>query len=253
MNLIEGRSARYGLDQPWYFLTAIWGQWGWLAVPIAILAVESGKQYRPLLYAAIFNLAVHSLVGHKEYRFIELTTAAMVLLAGIGSVSGWRWLEKRRGSAFPSSIAIAVLLTAWAGASAWLGRDRPLNQWFGERTVGPELVFAAGRDPRVCGIAGMMGEYWQLSRAYLGRPMPMILLESVRRPSELKGPGPELASVNAVIAPTGSERLLPGYSATMCKGSAPHRRCLYVRPGECKPTPEAEQLEIQRLLMKYDS
>jgi phosphatidylinositol glycan class B len=253
LNLIEGRSARFGLNEPWFFITAIWGQWGWLTVPIAILAVEAGKQYRPLLYAAIFNLAVHSLVGHKEYRFIELTTAALVLLAGIGSVNAWRWLENRRDRAFPSSITLAALLVAWAGTSAWLGTGRPLDQWFGRRSTGPELVYAAGRDPRVCGVAGMTVEYWQLSRTYLGRPMPIILLESASRPARLKRPGPELASVNAVIAPTGSERVLPGYSATLCKGNQPYRRCLYVRPGGCAPTPEAEQLEIQRLLLKFDS
>jgi hypothetical protein len=252
LNLIEGRSAQFGLNQPSYFLTALWGQWGWLTVPIAILAIVSGPRYRPLLYAAIFNLAVHSLVGHKEYRFIELTSATLVLLAAIGSITLLQWPERRRGP-FPFAAAVGGVLLAWAGASAWLGSGRPLDQWFGQRSVGPELVHAAGRDPRVCGLAGMKREYWQLSRSYLGRSMPIILLENELGRAVLKRPGPELASVNAVIAARGSEPLLPGYSATLCKGSDKYRRCLYLRPGECQPTAEASQLEIQSLLLKFDS
>ena len=253
LNLIEGRSAIFGVQPPTYFLAQIWGQWRWLSLPIAVLAIESGRQYRPLLYAAIFNLAVHSLVGHKEYRFIELTSASLVLLAALGSVNAWRWLERRSGKTSSATATLAGLMVAWAGASAWLGRDRPLNQWFGERTVGPELVHAAGQDSRVCGLAGMMGEYWQVSRSYLGRPMPIILLKTASRRVALIRPGPELASINAVIARPGSEQLLPNFSATLCKGNEQYRRCLYRRPGGCRPTPEADQLEIRRLLLKYDS
>ena len=248
LNLVEGRSANFGVQAPTFFLTAIWDQWGLLVVPFAVLAVESGKPYRPILYAAVINLAVHSIIGHKEYRFIELTSAAIVLLAAIGSVNALDWIRRRWAvAALP---ALAVLLLSWASASAWLGRDRPLDQWFGIRAAGPELVHAAGRDPRVCGLATMTGEWWQLSRAYLGRPMPIILLSNTPAPTrQLEPPGPELASVNAVIAPTGSAQMLPAYSAVSCGKDEPFRRCLYVRPGGCAPTPEARDREIQKMLI----
>jgi hypothetical protein len=253
LNLIEGRAARFGTQEPWFFLQAIWGQWGWLTLPIVILAIEAGRSYRPLLYAAIFNLAVHSVIGHKEYRFIELTSAALVLLAAIGSVNALNWLWQRRNKPMAVTPALAGLLLAWGAASAWLGRDRPLDQWFGGRSHGPELVHLAGSDPRVCGLATMMVEYWQLSRAYLGRPMPIVLLQNTPRPRpRLKPPGPELASVNAVIAGSEAGGLLPGYSQVNCKGAEPFRRCLYVRPGACVPTPEARDRDIQKLLAEVD-
>jgi hypothetical protein len=253
LNLIEGRSKIFGVFGPLFFLTEIWGQWGWLTIAIAILAIESGPQYRPLIYAAVFNLAAHSLVGHKEYRFIELTTVSLALLAAIGSVNAVQWLERRSGKTSVTTVTLAGLLAVWAGASAWLGRDRPLDQWFGKRSVGPELVLTAGRDPRVCGLGVIMGEYWQVSRSYLGRPMPIILLDSTPRPfPRLKPPGPETASVNAILAPDGSKAVLPAYREVKCKGDEPYRWCLYVRSGSCRPTPEARDRELQRVLAKYD-
>ena len=253
MNLIEGRSAAFGVQAPTFFLTAIWGQWGWLTIPLALLAVAAGKPHRPLLYAALFNLAVHGVIGHKEYRFIELTSATVILLAAIGSVNASRWLEQWRGKTIHPAIVVAGLLLVWSGASAWLGGGKPLDRWFGERSHGPELVHLAGADPKVCGLAAMRAEFWQLSRVYLGRPMPLILLDNSPRPfPRLKPPGPELASVNAVIGPSGSQAVLPGYAVAKCKGDEPFRRCLYVRPGPCHPTPEARDREIQKILADVD-
>ncbi len=253
LNLVEGRSAGFGVQPPGYFLTAIWRQWSWLTLPIALLPMLAGKPYRPLLFAALFNLAVHSVIGHKEYRFIELTSASLVLLAAIGSVNAWQWVERRRGRAFSAPIALTALLAAWAGSSAWLGSGKPLDRWFGKSSHGPELVYLAGRDPRVCGLATMKAEFWQLSRVYVGRPMPIMLFDNTPSPfPRLKPPGPELASVNAVIASSGAEAVLPGYDIVRCKGVEPYRRCLYVTPGPCRPTPEARDREIQKVLKDVD-
>ena len=105
----------------------------------------------------------------------------------------------------------------------------------------------------MCGLATIKAEFWQLSRAYLGRPMPIILLDNSPRPfPRLEPPGPEAASVNAVIAPAGSGAVLPGYAMARCMGDEPYMRCLYVRPGPCRATPEARQREIQRVLTRFD-
>jgi hypothetical protein len=201
----------------------------------------------------VFNLAVHSLIGHKEYRFVELTSAALVLLAAIGSVNVWQWVEKRRGTPLPTWAGLVGLVIAWGVASAWVGQGKPLDRWFGKSSHGPELVYLAGRDPRVCGLAGIRSESWQFSRAYLDRPVPIILLDHTPRPRpRLKPPGRELESVNAVIAPAEARAIFPGYSLVKCKGSGEGQRCLLVRPGPCRPTPEARDREIQKVMIEKD-
>jgi hypothetical protein len=253
MNVVQGRASWYGVDPPVYYLTALWGQWGLLTLPIVILAIESGKSFRPILFAAVFNLAAHSLIPHKEYRFIELTTAVIIILAAIGSVNMWRAIEQRRGRPLPAVPMLAALLLVWAGASALLGRGRPLDQWHGQRSTGQELAYLAGRDPRVCGIGTMTFEFWQLSRAYIGRDMPILLLDQVRgRNANIAPPGRELESINAVIAPSRAAPLLSGYSLIRCKGPQPFSRCLYVRPGGCRRTPEGYARQVQKVMLEHD-
>ena len=253
LNVVESRSAQFGVQPRSFYLDAMWQQWRWFAPVLGLLAVASGRRYRPLLIAAAFTIAVHSVIAHKEYRFIMLSSATIVLLAGIGSVQVLAWIEARRGRALPVAGALALLIGLWAGTSAWLGRGDPLNRGFGERFAGPALSAVAGRDPRVCGLGIMAQEYWQLSRAYVGRPLPIYLLANTP-PSvtRLVPPGRAIESINAVIAPPGSEAVLAGYAAGPCRGAGRFERCLYRRPGACVATPEANHIEVQRYLNRID-
>ena len=252
-NVIAGRASAFGVEPAEFYVTTLWSIWGFLAIPILIFAVEAGKSYRPILFAAVINFAAHGLIPHKEYRFIELSIAAILLLAAIGSVNVWRSIERRQGKLLPALPTLVAIILAWAAASAWLGRDRPLDQWFGERGSGQELAYIAGRDPRVCAVATMTFEFWQLSRAYLGRPMPIYLLDQVKRPrANLTPLGPEQTSFNAVVAPRPAAAILPGYDRVKCKGPEPFSRCLYIRPGSCTPTPGASAKEIQKVMLAHD-
>ena len=253
LNVVESRSARFGVQPRAFYFDAIWQQWRWFAPVLGLLAMASGRRYRPLLVAAVFNIAVHSVIAHKEYRFIMLSSATLVMLAAIGSVQLLAWIEARRGRAAEMAGALILLIGLWAGTSAWLGRGDPLNRGFGERFAGPALGEIAGRDARVCGLGIMADEYWQLSQAYVGRPLPIFLLHNTPRPvTRLIPPGGEIASINAVIAPPGSDAVLAGFTAGPCRSEGRYKRCLYRRPGACVATPEAAQIEVQRYLTRID-
>ena len=253
LNVVEGRSAQFGVQPPSFFVAAIWQQWGWFAPLLALLAVASGRRYRPLLIAALFNIAVHSVIAHKEYRFTTLSTTILVMLAAIGSVQLLAWIEARRGRVLAPAAALVLLIGTWAGVSAWLGRDDPLDRGFGERMAGPALSEVAARDPRVCGLGIMAQEFWQLSHVYAGRPLPMYLMHNTPPPmTRLTPPGAAIASINAVIAPPGSTAVLAGFVAGPCRGEGRFRRCLYRRPGACVATPEADMIEVQHYLNRID-
>ena len=252
-NVVESRSARFGVQPRSFYVDAMWQQWRWFAPVLLLLAVASGRRYRPLLIAAVFTIAVHSVIAHKEYRFIMLPSVTIVMLAGIGSVQALAWIEARRGRAVAAAGATVLLIGLWAGTSAWLGRGNPLDRGFGERFAGPALSEVAGRDARVCGLGIMAQEYWQLSRAYVGRPLPIFLLANTPPPvTRLVPPGRAIESINAVIAPPGSEAVLAGFAAGPCRGEGRFKRCLYRRPGLCVATPEADRIEVQRYLTRID-
>ena len=252
LNVIEGRSARFGIQPPAYFVVEIWHKWGLLAPVVAALAVLAGEKYRPLLFAGLITFAVHTMIAHKEYRFIQLSSATFILLAAIGSVR----VARDAGVRFHRQMAgwgiAALLIAAWGGASLFLGRDDPLNYWIGARGKSPALIRAAGTDPRVCALGIISAHYWEASNAYLGRPMPIYGLRATFLPEPRLVPvGPEQRSFNAVVAPESSRPALPGYRVAKCVGTT-NRECLFLRPGGCTPTPEADSLTLELMLAKLD-
>jgi len=87
LNLVEGKAATFGVSPPSYYVTAYAQKWRLVGLVVVALALLSGRRHRLLLAVAVVNIVLHSMVGHKEYRFIALSTAILIMLAAIGSVS----------------------------------------------------------------------------------------------------------------------------------------------------------------------
>src|SRR3546814_1907663 len=72
MNITENRAADFGVSGPLAYFGQMLSYWQLAAIPLLMLA-RSVKPYQPLFWAAVVNLGVHMLIGHKEYRFIFLS------------------------------------------------------------------------------------------------------------------------------------------------------------------------------------
>ena len=70
MNIGGGRMRAIGGVSHTTYLIDIVRYWGLLAPVIVLLSLLAGKTYRPLLIAAVVNILVHQLIGHKEWRAI---------------------------------------------------------------------------------------------------------------------------------------------------------------------------------------
>ena len=249
LNLIEDKAAMFGVEPPNYYFRAYGGYWGLAGLAVFALALLSGPRYRLLLLVAAVNVALHSAIGHKEYRFIALSTAILIMLAAIGSVSVvFDVIAKRGGSERARAVAAGVLIAAWAALSLASGWSRPLEAEYRELGEGYALSRRAGADPRVCGMAMMGVRYTRTSHAYLGRPMPIYVLPTKAADKRIaeRPAGDEGASFNAVIAAPGNAALLAGHRRVACGPES--GICLYQRPGGCRTTPEAAPLELQRYL-----
>ncbi len=234
-NLGEGRAARFGAEGPLAYAPVVLLHLGSAAVLIVAGAAFSGKRYRPLVWAVAANFAFHSLVAHKEYRFIWLSVLLTLVLAAIASVDLAERLlaqrERRLGWG-----GLALIMAFWAlvsvGAEAGSGGSRSLR---GGAPIALAGVDAA-RHAEVCGIA--LPNQWRahLVPALLPRDVPLYVADAEVLDGKAALPADLSSAASALIfprLPTGAV----GYKAAGCRQRGAVKACLYLRPGTCSPAP----------------
>ena len=229
------RAARFGTEPAGYYLRMLVAHWGVALLPMLWAAIWAGwrageGRYRPLLVAALVNLAAHSLIAHKEYRFVWVSVLVLVVLAGVGvaetalrrwpgsaGASPWRWLA--------AGVAGWGLVTAYAqGVSGGFAAMR------GGDAITLGAVQAADR-PGVCGVA--VANQWRahVVPSVMARSLPLsVIPDGGVLPMELAG------AANALVAPArpvGAE----AYAEVACRAMPQGRACLYVRSGGCSASP----------------
>ncbi len=244
-NMGQGRAARFGASGPLEYLRLLLVHLGPAAPLIMAGAVLSPPRYRPLVLALLVNLLFHSLIAHKEYRFIWLSTWSIAVLAGITSISLLQWLAARRGQTV-TPLMLAALGVLWLAASfaaqATSGGARVLR--------GGAPIPLAANDAAVrketCGIA--LPDQWRayLVPALLAREVPLYVA-----PAWVLGQAQPLPAGLANAAdvlifpakPQGAEN----YRELACRANSVLKACVYVRPGGCQNDPNwSYQAALQR-------
>jgi phosphatidylinositol glycan class B len=84
-NLLHDRAAEFGVTPAITYFYSFWMMWSVAIVPL-LFAIRQGWRHAPILFAmAVTNIAFHSLIGHKEYRFIFLSVVLLIIIAALGS------------------------------------------------------------------------------------------------------------------------------------------------------------------------
>ena len=241
-NIIQGKSSEFGETPSHFYLYLFVHRWGWAYLPILLLAAIGTRRFPALAFVAVVNLAAHSLVPHKEWRFILLSSEIFIFLAAIGTVDALNLIHARSRR----RILGAIACVAWGSLSLMLAFAEPLNhEWRAHRPLLRTLQ-GAGKIPGVCGLA-IYETKWPLSVSYTyyHRDTPIFGFK-----------GDEFAfrahadRFNVVIGHPGRP---PGgsYTRVACE-SFPHRQpplCVYHRPGGCRSLP-AEEHEIDNFLKR---
>ncbi|MDF7776486.1 mannosyltransferase [Sphingomonas sp. AOB5] len=240
-NLIENRSAMFGVSPAWWYLQALWELWGPALFLILGLAGLAARRYPVLFAAAIVNIALHSMIPHKEYRFILLSTSILVVLAAIGSVD----LLQRR---FAARRAVVALGAGWfllsglcgalgASASQWGNSGRLIAAWR-----------IAGQQPGICGVALYRSRHvLAASHTLFRRDLPIYQYDDGDAPAALQS-----RAFNVVVAPGEREADLTGYRLAGCGSNRTRDYCVYRREGGCTPSPADAQHDIDRFLRRHD-
>jgi hypothetical protein len=240
LNLVANRSARFGVSPAYGYLTIIVALWGWAVIPILACAILGARRYPVLMVAALVNLAVHSAIPHKEYRFILLTTAILVVLAALGTADILRRYRNPRaplllaGGWFVLSIACGAL---GSSAAQWGQNAKLIAAW---RT--------AGAAPRVCGVGiYRVSEALVASYTLYRRDTPIYQYDD----SEARAAHASRA-FNVAIAPWNRGDELSGYRLIGCGDSKRRNFCAYARPGNCAVKPGDAAFEINHVLARRD-
>lgn len=241
LNLIANRSATFGVSAPHGYLGLLWGLWGLAAIPIVGLAIVGARRYPALMAVAVANFVVHSAIGHKEYRFILLTNALLVVLAAIGSVdlahlitAPRRRLALIAASWFALSVGTAALGSA---ADEWGGNGQLIAAWH-----------RIGRSPELCGV-GLYRNHDPLIASYalLGRTVPIYQYDAADAAVAQRS-----HAFNRAIAPAPLGDELPGFHLVNCPDQRGRGMCVYARPGACAVGPDDRQREVNAVLERLD-
>jgi len=249
MNIGAGRAAKFSTMGPLAYLQMLLAGLGPFAPLVLGLACFAPRRYRPLLVAVVVNVVVHSVIGHKEYRFIWLSVFLILVLAAIASVEVLdRWLARRAPGRVVGLGVLLGLCLAWGGvALAELASTR------GAASVRSGGAYAmAAHDvasrPQVCGLAVPLQWHNYVISAYIRRPVAIyevpeaVLAGNMALPSEIP------SAANAMLS---LKQPAPGYSLASCHERSGEKACLWMRPGSCDAA-KARQFERQAYMEAND-
>lgn len=229
-NIYFGVSSFFGVE-PWhYYLDVELEVWRG-TLPFLLVLTMLGARRLPLVFiTAVTILAVHSLIPHKEYRFIYPALVLVVLLAGTGfaELVSWRAHRLRVGAAMP--LRIATSLCIWFLMSFVVWTDPTLA---GLRDSAHNTLLAASfvaHGPAPCGIGlyGLGGDDWAAYGGYT----------HFHHPAPMYWPKDETAVVAAADAFDTLLYTQPppkglGFSTVRCIGEV----CIAQRTGGCRSAP----------------
>lgn len=245
-NIGAGRAARFGVTGPLEYLNMLFAGLGPFAPLVLIASLFAGRRFWPLLAAAVVTIFAHSLIGHKEYRFIWLAVFTLLTLAAIGSVNLLDlWLTRRPAAA---RFALPALCLGWCAIAL-----AAMVSTGGAASVrGGGAITRAAHDiarlPQVCGLAVPLQWHNNVIAAYLRRDVAVYEIPEAWMQGKAALPPPITGAANAILAPA---QPAPGYAAQSCHSEAGTKACLWIRPGTCEPAP-ARRFERQTYMEAND-
>ena len=236
-NVIKGGANRFGVMSPLAYFHMVYLRWGPAAPFLIVLPVLMARRFPGLFWAAILNFLIHMAIGHKEYRFIWLTTQTLLMMSAMASVDVLNDAVRRWGAGQKwRRVSMVLLLAGWASLSiALAARDQLWPNWnrFGARTA---AVAEAGRVSGLCGVAIHDIEYWSAAYAYLKRDVPLYLPWRKDPAEGYRALAANSPAYNVIVALEDSARNIPpNYRRVHCENDGNERVCVYRRDGGCVP------------------
>lgn len=228
-NLFNPAAAGYGVQPPWFYAETLWTSTGPFLL-ILIIGMAGAARHVPswgVIGAAY--VALHTIVGHKETRFLLPVLPLLAALAGTGLTR----LDQRARPHLPpwglwALLAVGAATMGLRTSQLTMGdlgyrHARDESPWRLNESYN-RLLWAAAERPDLCGI-GLIGTQpvWTGGYSYLHRDVPFL---NARVLAISRG-----EAANYVIAPAAVR--LPEYEPVGEHGALRLLR----REGRCAPPP----------------
>jgi len=225
VNAVLGRSKDYGTE-PWIWYLAILVE---TLGPMLLFALIGATRSIFLGGVALVIFLSHSMLAHKEARFLYPLVPLVLTLGAIGIADlapKLRFGQKSASSAgtITKGLIISVLLSVLLA---------PMFPHWANNSGAIVAFDQLSRDSTVCGL-GLYRFPWYNTGGYahLHRNVPML---SILNSSELAA---DSAAVNALVAPQQLSDLPQGFKLIGCWSGI----CLHKRSGECGSAPEGSEI-----------
>lgn len=232
VNLLQHRSAIYGTE-PWYWYGLILAKhFG----PVLVFALLGVRRSPFLGWMALIILASHSVIPHKEARFLYPMAPMIITLAALGIVEMTEAARSLGTLPWPGTVIAGVAICGLtSGFLAWTAA----SQGYWSRGSGSLAAMDyLSREQSVCGV-GIYQPHWYESGGYahLHQPVPIVLMET----SDWK----DIPSYNFALTDKPLRDPPADLTLVRCWNDA----CLYRRRGSCTP-PQTN--EIDAVLQRTD-
>jgi len=234
VNFGERRSLMYGTE-PWYwYLTSLVRLLG----PMLLLALAGVRRSPFLGWVAFIIIASHSLLAHKEARFLYPVIPILLTLAALGLTEIARALNARLKSPLSPKTIVTVSLVFCTLTSALCAWRFPRWGYESGNLIAMEQL---SLDSSVCGV-GLYKISWAHNGGYsrLHQNVPLIL---VTQDNELEQ---QMPSFNALLTVGHLADPKMGFELTKYWNGV----YLYRRPGSCMSSPQYN--EVNRILRETD-
>ena len=234
-NLLLDRASDFGVTPGITYFASFWFMWSIAIVPLAFTIVRGSRHAPELMWIAIVNVAFHSLIGHKEYRFIFLSVTLLIIVAALGSVD---WIAMLRTRARWGRWSVAILAGGWLGVSAILGMTGTMPVYWMNGIAPAKLTSELRADPQMCGVALYDVPIFLVpGRSRLGARTPLYALIS-RDPlaaGHLAAIAPKASSAfnRILVYRSMAKELPPDFTARGCEIVNGEEICIFARDGGC--------------------
>lgn len=244
-NIVHNVSARYGTFPALSYVAWFMEVWSWWMVPAVVGILYGWRQAPGLLAAAAVTLVIHSLIPHKEYRFIFLAFTVLVILAALGWGEIIALARARLSQGQARAVTVGVF-AAFTLASIGLAQGKLAPNQLSPNADGWRTFAYLRADPAVCGVALVKPASFAVLPGAValrrGTPVSMFWTGDSADPADrpMANALAHQAGFNRIVTATqGTLHVPAGWRVDHCEQSWNIRMCVLARSGGCSGASES--------------